>query len=386
MSGQEKKATDIRVTCPECGVDLVADAADAGRKAVCPDCGKELTVPGTPAPTDAPSEPAEPAEPAPATAPKGPKFKMLDEAPLPPTAKDDSGAASAAAPAAPPWVPGPTERSPAPPETVRATHESRAKLTGWMRRVSLVVLAFAIVKTFDAAWATVRMAPPADLHAIVARAEDFFRALPGKIDLLATPRTFGPLGAFSPLERFGMAMVIMMFLARLVVRLKLMDAIYVTTTRWADRSHGGITWHALVVFLQAGILAWAASIVKTPAGSDGMAGGLVAAYLLVSAAWLFSLYLISTDEFPGLAPWALADAVFGAAIVLILLWSQLAVLWTRAGATIVLCMANGVVAAHVGASFIFARRPKGWWWRKPLFLIVSCAIVLAIAFILAVVR
>ena len=43
-------------------------------------------------------------------------------------------------------------------------------------------------------------------------------------------------------------------------------------------------------------------------------------------------------------------------------------------------------SSYGGGSFIFARRPKEWWWRKPLFLVASCAIVLAIAFILAVVR
>jgi len=386
MSDGEEKAPEIRVTCPECGVDLVADGADAGRESVCPDCGKKLTVPDKPAPPDAPAEPPE-SEPASET--KKPKFTLQDEVPLPPPKQADTETDAQSAPAEPPWLPAPRAGASAPaalPEEVPLGHESRAKLTGWMRRVSLVVLAFAIVKTFDAAWAAVRMAPATDLHDIVARAERFFRALPGKVDLLVVRRALETSGSFSPLERFGLALIVMMFLARLVVRLKLMDALYVTATRWAERSHGGITWHALAVFLQAGILAWAASVIKTPTAGEGMAAGLIAAFLLVSAAWLFSLYLISTDEFPGLAPWALADAVFGAAIVLMLLWPRLAVLWTRSGATIVLCMANGVIAAHVGASFIFARRPRGWWWRKPLFLVASCAIVLCIAFILAVVR
>jgi hypothetical protein len=77
------------------------------------------------------------------------------------------------------------------------------------------------------------------------------------------------------------------------------------------------------------------------------------------------------------------DLTFGLLIFLVVLWPGLTREWSRAGATAVLFLANSAVALHVGVSFVFARRPTRWWWHKPLSFLISLALLVAIALLLA---
>lgn len=387
-NGPDKEpSAPIRVTCDHCGADLLADDRDAGKSGTCPDCGKSLTIP-TAIDQELDALPQAAAGPAGRAREERRKLKLKDEivveegetdgGPAQPAPAEEAPATSASVPSAAFPAPGV--------ETAPEGHTSRAKLAGWLRRVIIVVLAFVLIEVFDAACTAVRMTPAVGMHGVVGGIVKAVRAVPGSLRLLAVARPVENVGTFAPLERFVIAVVILVFIARLVVRSKLLDAIYVTTGRWAERTHGGLVYHFVSLLFQAGLLAWAASIVKTEAASDGMACGLLAAYLLVSAVWLITLHLVSADEYRDLASWAITDGVFGLGVFLVVLWPGLTVLWSRAGATAVLCLANSAVALHLGASFIFERRPRGWWWRKPLFLIGSSVIVLLVALFLACTR
>ena len=376
----------VRVICDNCGTDLVADDRDSGKKATCPECGSDLTIPGAADRALRETLGAPPKKPPRKPAPSP---RALDKAPVeidaPPQGEGIPLDYSAVAHAQ-----GVREKTfakarPLSDKAEIARHEARAKLAGWLRRVAIVVLAFAVILVFECICGALAAYSPTSLDAVLMALGERIAAIPAGLRLLTVARPV-EVGMLRPLEQLFLGMVMLVFAARLVVRTKLLDAIYVTTPRWGERRDGGLIFHFLALLLQAGLLAWAASVVKTPSASDGLACGMLALFLLVSAAWLVILYLTASDEYPDLASWAIADALFGVAIVLVVLWPGVTLLWSRAGATTVLCLANAAVALHLGASFIFARRPRGWWWRKPLFLVASVAMVLGAAVLLACVR
>jgi len=377
-------AATIRVICENCGTDLFADERDAGKRATCPECGVKLTIPSSP------EEDATPASSTPPIAPNGAKPLESDVAPdievVPPSegVPLDSPQHEAGEPSA--QRPREEAKRPLPdPEAEARSHETRAKLAGWLRRTVIVILAFTVLLIFDAASTAVNGSPPTSLHAILTSLREAVLAVPSNLHVLLEIRPV-EIGALLPVERFGLGLVMLLFAARLVVRTKLLDAIYVTTPRWAERTNSGLVIHSLALLLQAGILAWAASTVKTPTASDGLACGLLGLFLLVSGVWLCILHLITSHEHRDLLSWMITDAAFGLVIIVVVLLPGLTLLWSRAGATAVLCLANSAIALHLGASFVFERRPCGWWWRKPLFLVVSAVVVLSTALLLAYIR
>ena len=367
----------IQVACDNCGADLLAEDRDAGRQANCPDCGATLTIP-SPMDQELRQEIEELPEPPSEDKPKQ-KLQLKDEVDLEtpdPDTKEDESQGTAAQ----------TSQPMHGQDIIPDGHVTRAKLSGWLRRVILVVLALGIIQVFDTMLAAIRMSPPMTLSDMVRAIGGSIAGLPSTLYLLGERRVLGSIGVFTPLERFAVSVIILVFIARLVVRSKLLDTIYVTTFRWAERTHGGLVYHFLALLLQIGLLIWAASIAKLEAGTDGMACVLLAAYLFTSAVWLMSLHLVSTHEHRDLPAWAIVDGLFGIAVLLVVLWPGLTILWSRAGATVIVCLINSSIALHFGASFIFARRAPGWWWRKPLFLIASCVIVFLAALLLAIIR
>ena len=376
--------TPIRVICENCGTDLFADETDAGKTATCPECGVKLTIPSS-RKGDTPS-----ASSTPSIAPKDKKELGSDVSPdvevIPPSEgipldfpQDEADEPSAQRP------PAEAHRPPPDPEAEARAHEARAKLAGWLRRTVIVILAFTVLLIFEAASTAVNGSPPTSLHAILTSLREAVFAVPFNLHVLTEIRPV-EIGALVPIERFALGLVMLLFAARLVVRTKLLDAIYVTTPRWAERTNSGLVFHSLALLLQAGILAWAASTVKTPTASDGLACGLLGLFLLVSGVWLCILHLITSHEHRDLLSWMIADAAFGLLVILVVWLPGLTLLWSRAGATVVLCLANSTIALHLGASFVFERRPRGWWWRKPLFLAVSAVVVLSTALLLAYIR
>ena len=380
----ENAVATIRVICENCGTDLFADETDAGKRATCPECGVKLTIPSSPE-NDTTSDSS-----APSVAPKGRKPLGSDVTPdvevVPPTEgipldspQDEAVEPSVQRPLAE------ANRPPSDPTIEARAHEARAKLAGWLRRTVIVILAFTVLLIFEAASTAVNGSPPTSLHAILISLREAVFAVPFNLHVLAEVRPV-EIGVLFPIERFALGLAMLLFATRLVVRTKLLDAIYVTTPRWAERTNSGLVFHSLALLLQAGILAWAASTVKTPSASDGLACGLLGLFLLVSGVWLCILHLITSHEHRDLLSWMIADAAFGLIIIVVVLLPGLTLLWSRAGATVALCLANSAIALHLGASFMFERRPRGWWWRKPLFLVVSAVVVLSTALLLAYIR
>jgi len=382
----ENALTTIRVICDNCGADLFAEQSDAGKKATCPECGVKLTIPSPPE-EDAP--PALPSSAARAKTGTPPGSDAPPQVPPPPTGEGiplDTDALQGETPE--PETEGPSKPSDQPtpdPEAEMRAHEARAKLAGWLRRTVIVILAFTVLLIFEAASTAVSDAPPTSLHGIIGSIREAILAVPSNLHVLVEARPV-TIGTLFPIERFALGLAMLLFAARLVVRTKLLDAIYVTTPRWAERTNSGMVFHSLALLLQAGILAWAASTVKTPGASDGLACGLLGLFLLVSGSWLCILHLITSQEHRDLLSWSVTDAIFGLLILVVVALPGLTLLWSRAGATTVLCLTNSAIALHLGASFMFQRRPRGWWWRKPLFLVVSAVVVLSTALLLAYIR
>jgi hypothetical protein len=257
-----------------------------------------------------------------------------------------------------------------------------ARVAGWLRRAVIVVLALAVIKVFEACFASVLVGAPGNLHAVVRWLREAVRGIPVALQQLSVPRPV-EIGFLRPLERFMLGLAMLLFATRLVIRTKLLDAVYVTSVRWQERTISGLVLHSFALVVQAGLLAWAASAARTPAASDGLACGLIVLTLWASALWLTSLHLVAGSEYRELTKWMINDLTFGLLIFLVVLWPGLTREWSRAGATAVLFLANSAVALHVGVSFVFARRPTRWWWHKPLSFLISLALLVAIALLLA---
>ena len=374
---------DIHTACARCGVELVAYQRDAGRKATCPECGNTITIPGAEiSPGRDPGPPmrrraAPPVPQAPARAPD--RFRLRDEAP--------------SEPRAPRPVERPVERpapprprpAPEPPADSDDNRRVRAKIVGWLRRTVIVVIALVIIKVFDACFASLTVKAPANLHDAVTWVVEALAAVPASLGLLAEPRTV-EVGSIASIERFMLGIAMLVFATRLIVRTKLLDAVYVTSDRWRERTAAGLGLNFMALLAQAGLLAWAASMTKSPAASDGLACGILALLLWLSAFWLMTLHLVASTELPEITSWMFIDAVFGVAIFLVVLWPGLTQLWTRAGATAVLFLANSIVALHFGASFVFAQGKRRWRWQKPASIVASVIILLFTAILLACAR
>ncbi len=199
------------------------------------------------------------------------------------------------------------------------------------------------------------------------------------------PRPVEP-GVITAIERFVLGVAMLVFATRLIVRAKLLDAVYVTSERWRERTAAGLGLNFMALLLQAVLLAWAASVTKNPAGSDGLACGILALLLWVSAFWLMTLHLLASREIPELTSWMVIDALFGVAIFLVVLWPGVTQIWTRAGAAALLFLADSVVALHFGATFVFAQGPRRWRWQKPVSIVASVAVLLFTALLLACIR
>jgi len=383
-------AQSVRLACRNCGVELVADARNAGKRTTCPECGNSITIP---MPERADRTAAEEAPSASRGTPSPPAARAAEKERL--QLQDEIRAAAAVAHQQPPGARTSEEKPPARgagPRTAAGrrltdAHRTRARLAGWLRRAVIVVLALTVIKVFDATFASVVVRAPANLHAAVHGLSDALRGIPSALHGLAVPRPVHEyLGRLAPLERFMLGLAMLIFATRLVVRTKLLDAVYVTGDRWRERTVSGLVFHFLFLVLQAALLAWAASSTWTPEASDGLTCGLIAATLWASALWLTTLHLVASYEYPELTKWMINDLTFGTLIFLAVLWPGLTRLWSRAGATAILFLADSAVALHVGASFVFARRPSRWWWRKPLSFVVTFVLLVLVALILACYR
>jgi hypothetical protein len=357
---------NIRITCRTCGVDLVADARDAGKRATCPECGNSIMIPdrGGRAPREE-LPPQRPPTALPIKPEPGSPLRLKDEI---------SPAADAGAP--------PAARSRGTAGRSAEGHRMRARVAGWLRRAVIVVLALAVIKVFDACFASILVGAPGNLPAAIHWFRDAIHGIPIALHQLSVPRPV-VIGSLTSLERFMLGLAMLLFATRLVIRTKLLDAVYVTSVRWQERTVSGLVLHSLALVIQAGLLAWAASAVRTPGASDGLSCGLIVLTLWASALWLTSLHLVAGSEYRELTKWMINDLTFGLLIFLVVLWPGLTQEWSRAGATAVLFLANSAVALHVGVSFVFARRPSRWWWHKPLSFVISFALLLAIALLLA---
>ena len=357
-------------------MDLVADARDTGKRARCPECGNSIMIPDRGVRT--PREELVPQRRPPALPPApepGNSLRLQDE--TPPTA-ETSGAVPPARSRAAEAPAAPRGTAPRPAEG----HRMRARVAGWLRRAVIVVLALAVIKVFEACFASILVGAPGDLNAAINWFRDAIRGIPVALHQLSVPRPV-EIGFLTPLERFMLGLAMLLFATRLVIRTKLLDAVYVTSARWQERTISGLVLHSFALVVQAWLLACAASAARTPAASDGLACGLIVLTLWASALWLTSLHLVAGSEYRELTKWMINDLTFGLLIFLVVLWPGLTREWSRAGATAVLFLANSAVALHVGVSFVFAQRPSRWWWHKPLSFVISFVLLVAIALLLA---
>ncbi len=365
----------FRTNCENCGVELVASPRDAGKKATCPECGISMIIPGPEAalPREERPRPRPPAPPPARTRPIS-KIRLRPRE------------AAEGAPAQPPPM-STQERSrrPALPLVNPEQHKVRAKLVGWYRRMAIVVFALVVLKIFGAAFAALLVTTPGTLHGAVAWVKEGLFSMPQALTQLSVKRP-DTIGNITSLEHLVLGIGMLIFATRMVIRTKLLDAVYVTSERWEERTTTGLTVHFLMLLAQAGILGWAAAGASTNGASDGLVCGLIALQLLLSAAWLMTLHLVAGNEFPELTRWMIINAVSGMAILFVVLWPGVTVLWSRAGATAVLFLADSAAALHVGASFVFARRQRRWWWHKPLSIIASIILVALVALVMACVR
>jgi hypothetical protein len=182
-----------------------------------------------------------------------------------------------------------------------------------------------------------------------------------------------------------MGAVLLVLAIRLMLRARMLSAVYVRSGRWRERSGVGLVLNFFVLLLQVLLVAWAASLTKV--GADGITPGIVLVVLLViGAAWLFILHLAAHGEPPRLPQRAISSSAFALAIIIILLWPEAARLWTRNGAVIVLALAESGLAFHLGAGAGLRDDPAGPWKQKIWCTAAGCVILVIAAGLLAVIH
>ena len=171
----------IRLACRNCGVELIANARDAGKTATCPECGNRIAIPGRAARARE-ETPTPPGRPFPGQAARAEKesLKLQDEV---------RAEAAAKQPPPRPSEPNAPGRE-APPKAAGGKRQTeaartRARIAGWLRRAVIVVLALTVLKVFDATFAALVVRAPANLHAAVRGMGDALRAIPSDLHNLA---------------------------------------------------------------------------------------------------------------------------------------------------------------------------------------------------------
>ena len=267
------------------------------------------------------------------------------------------------------------------------SRETRECVAGWVERFLVIVIAFAVFKAFQAILAAGVASAPGSLHALVAAARQFFASLPARFALFTEARPVpAVLGVLTNLERFGIGLILLALTGRLMLRVRILDAAYVRSARWVERTSAGLVLQSCGLLLQVLLLAWMASLAKTADASDGLIGIVLVAFLFAGAAWFLFLHLIAHGEYPDLLNRAITGVVFGLAIALVVLWPGLTVLWSRAGAMIVLALAECFTTLYFSAATALERKQHEAWWRSPLFMGGSFVILLVVAALLAIIR
>jgi hypothetical protein len=264
---------------------------------------------------------------------------------------------------------------------------TRAGITDWLERFLFIIGALVLLKASEG---LVRSAFPPYQESVVdfwESARVFILSFRHKLDLLRIPRSAEVLaGPMSNLERFAMCAMTVVLAGRWLLRVRLLRLTYVRSQDWARRTSSGMVFHSFGLLLQAGMIAWLASVLLTKGITPAAACGLLAINLVIGGLWFGLLYFISNAEAPSIFCRAVTGLLFGAAILLVVKWPAMTQLWTRAGATVILALTESLLALFFGASLILDQRPRFGWLRKPLFIILSCVILLIVSGLLTLVR
>ncbi len=265
--------------------------------------------------------------------------------------------------------------------------ESRLGLGEWLGYFLMVVIALAIISVFNAITAAILHSPPNSLDALVSSVRTFALALPDRLQLLTEPRLPGTFaGHLTAFECFCFGIVFLMLAVRLILRARLLSAIYVWSGRWNERTGVGMVLCFFGLLAQILLLAWGASVTRVATTDNWVIGSVLAAVLLTGALWMFLLQLVSHGEIHGLLGRAVGGTVFGLAIVLAMFWPEIVPPWTQAGTVIVLGLIESLAAFFFAAEAALednaSRAPK----QKPLFLVAGFVILILIGGLLAITR
>lgn len=292
-------------------------------------------------------------------------------------------------PVAPAEEPAPSEPPPEEPTILLApeSHESRTHLASWFERFLLVLLALAAFKCFQAVFAGAATSSASSLHQLVADLRNFILSVPDRMSLFTAPRDAAAgIGRIAPIERVGLGLLGLLLAARLLIRVRLLSAVFVRSGRWAERTMPGLILLFLMLVPQAILIAWAASLARTPTASDGLVIGLLMLWLIVGAVWFFLLHLMTQSEQTKLLPHAIAEALFALLLLLVLLWPGVAVLWNRLGAALVLVLIESFIAFRAGGDLLREPKTERSGWRMTLYVVICSVIVILSAGLLAIVR
>jgi len=357
----------IDVKCKGCGAEFTTSDEFAGQKANCPDCGHQIMIPGQP------GLELEPASAAVATRPSAAVATKPAERP-------------AAPPREPEPPPKPSRKTEA--ESADPARLARARMVEYFRIALVIAISLAAVKVFEAGVAVLyqhrRITPRSFADGVafwskhVAEASKYAPAL---TPLAERAATLGQMPALPVLVLVGV-MVLLAF--RLLARAKMLDALYVASAHWAERTLAGVTFYFLSTLGLVALLAWTASLLKNPGTSDTVACGLIAVWLLASSLTAWVAHLTSGREFPHVTGHMFNDLLFGAAILAVFTFGQhIPSPLSRVSTVSVLVMLNFAIEMTMSSVFLLESPAVGRLFRRVGFLLVSLVLIGAAGWLLA---
>ena len=372
----------IDVRCDGCGAEFTTNDEFSGQQAQCPDCGHDMVIP-TPeqaaAATAVATAPAPPPPPTPPAPTPGPMAPAAAPSEFPP-GKAQVPQAAAGAPVAPAGV-----------ATVETTpsRTGRARMVEYFRIALAIAIALTVVKLFEAGAGIIQNRAPVTPAGLL---QDAWGGVKG----FAAAATKAP--AMAPLSQRGASMettaALPMFLLlfamalmalRLLVRTKMLDAIFVSSPHWQKRTLAGVTFHFLTTLALVGILAWSAALMKVPNASDGAVCGLLAVWLGCSCLAALAAHLSSGREFPHVTGRMLNDMVFGGAILAVFCFGgAIPAPMSRVSVTALLVLLNSAIDFTVSSGFILDSDRASKFSRRVGFMAVSIVLVGALGWLLAV--
>ncbi len=361
-----------RLKCKSCGAEFTTDDEFGALAVSCPECGGLKHVPalGDADDREKPGEASAGAEDEEPEAGEGWERAEPEEEPA--TEPVVEGEEEVELPSSRPEFflerRGPEPSEPAPEEPVEPAPAGRHRaVVGMFTLVVILAIAFAVIEIYQLGVRALAPEQNLSLHDLGAAV-----GIPGSSEYVSVE---------TDLNELLVAGVLLIIALRLVVKSKLLEALYVDSDSAGQRTTAGVILQFVVLMAFVTILAGIAAGAKV--ASARMMAASLGVLLLASAAWLLVTHYVTGRELRETIAWGYNNAIFGLAILVPAAMDMTSV-WrfSIVHYAVLALLANSVFAFCIGAGLFFHSDAVKNPIRRVAFVLVGLAVVAGIGALL----